>query len=106
MNQNKNILISDIKKLSNLLDKQYNLELNFRNHCYLRIAYDAVFQDKWDCIVKKPFTKFANEEQLIQAIQLLKIYQNDKSKLLLDNQQSLVFRQRKNAIKIIPDTLF
>lgn len=106
MNLNKNSLISDIKRLSNTLDTQYNLELNFRNHCYLRIAYDNTVQDKWDVIIKRPFTKYANEEQLTQVIQLLNTYVIDKDKLLIDNQQSLAFRKKSNSINIKPITLF
>ncbi|MBC7525323.1 MAG: acetyltransferase [Flavobacterium sp.] len=93
MIKNKTILPSEIKRLSNLLDKQYDSKLNFRNHCYLRIAYDNSVHDKWDLKVKRPFTKFATNEQLNNAICLLKIYLEDEVKLLRDNQKSLAFRK-------------
>ena len=94
MSQEKLSLISEIKRLSNLLDARYNNELNFRNHCYLRIAYDAVLQDKWDVKVNKPFVKYATENQLESAFALLKIYFSDKQQLLADNEKSLLFRQQ------------
>ena len=99
MKQDKNALISEIKKLSNQLDIQYNLELNFRNHCYLRIAYDKTVNDKWDIVVKRPFTKYASEHQLETALNFLKLYLSDKKKLLNDNEISLVFRKKDNDSK-------
>ena len=97
-------LISEIKRLSNLLDKQYDLELNFRNHCYLRIAYDNTVQNKWDLVLKKPFNKYANQDQLENVINLLDTYISDKNKLLEHNKNSLEFR--KNAKVIVVQTLF
>lgn len=94
MLQKKNILISNIKLLSNELDSQYNDELNFRNHCYLRIAYDNVVQNKWDVILKRPFTKFASENQLKNVVAFLNLYRSDKKKLLIDNKRSLDFRKK------------
>ena len=96
MNLTKNTLIATIKKLSNELDMYYDAELNFRNHCYLRIAYDVTVENKWDLIIKKPFTKYVNEMQLQRVIDLLLVYKLDKKSLLEDNQKSLNFR--KNAI--------
>ena len=99
MKQNKNDLISEIKKLSNHLDIQYNLELNFRNHCYLRIAYDNTVNNKWDIVVKRPFTKYASEQQLETAVNYMKLYKIDKNKLLHDNEISLAFRKKDNDLK-------
>ena len=91
--QEKNMLIAEIKRLSNLLDTHYNLELNFRNHCYLRIAYDCTVNNKWDFIIKKPFIKYAGIVELNTAINLLNTYLIDKKKLLVDNDKSLSFRK-------------
>ena len=107
MKQDKNDLISEIKKLSNQLDTQYNLELNFRNHCYLRIAYDNTVNNKWDITVKRPFTKYASEHQLETALNFLKLYLSDKKKLLNDNEISLAFRKKDNDSKALQiKTLF
>lgn len=95
---NKLILIDEIKRLSNQLDSQYNNELNFRNHCYLRIAYDNVVQDKWDNIIKKPFVKFANNNQFQDVIILLNEYSLNKNQLVMDNLKSLEFRKKHKKI--------
>jgi len=55
---------NEIKRLSNSLEKQFETQLNFKNHCYLRIAYDNTANNKWDNVIAKPFIKNANEEQL------------------------------------------
>ena len=99
MKQDKNDLISEIKKLSNQLDIQYNQELNFRNHCYLRIAYDNTVNNKWDITVKRPFTKYANEHQLETTLNFLKLYLSDKKRLLNDNEISLAFKKKDNDLK-------
>ena len=107
MKQDKNDLISEIKKLSNQLDTQYNPELNFRNHCYLRIAYDNTVNNKWDITVKRPFTKYASEHQLETALNLMKLYKIDKRKLLHDNEISLEFRKKDGDLKALQiKTLF
>jgi hypothetical protein len=92
----KNLLALEIKNLANILDSQYRKELNLRNHCFLRIAYDNVVMDKWDKIMNRPFTKYANIEQLNQVSDLLKIYKLDTAKLVVDNKRSLYYR------KIVP----
>ena len=94
MNREKIYLAEEIKRMSNLLDTHYANKLNFRNHCYLRIAYDVVVQDKWDVKVNKPFVKYATENQLENALALLNTYFTDKQHLLADNEKSLLFRQR------------
>ena len=94
-------LIAEIKRLSNLLDKQYDLELNFRNHCYLRIAYDNTLQNKWDLVVKKPFTKYANQDQLENVINLLDTYMLDKNKLLEHNKNSLTYRKNMKVVETL-----
>lgn len=94
-------LASDIIVLSNLLDKHYNKELNFRNHCYLRIAFDATVNNKWDTKVGKPYTKYASEAQLQGALALLKVYLLDKQLLLIDNEKSLAFRKNHEQIEKI-----
>ena len=94
-------LIAEIKRISNLLDKQYDLELNFRNHCYLRIAYDNTLQNKWDLVVKKPFTKYANQDQLENVINLLDTYMLDKNKLLEHNKNSLTYRKNMKVVETL-----
>lgn len=94
-------LAFDITVLSNVLDEQYDKELNFRNHCYLRIAFDVTVNNKWDTKVEKPFTKYASEAQLQNALALLKGYVLDKQLLLIDNEKSLAFREKCKQIEQI-----
>ncbi len=107
MTQKKLILTTEIKRMSNLLDAHYDRELNFRNHCYLRIAYDAVVQDKWDLKISKPFVKHATDVQLQMAVVLLNNYLSDKQMLLADNDKSLFFRQQfKKQMQVCDGKLF
>lgn len=94
-------LALDIKVLSNVLDKHYNKELNFRNHCYLRIAFDATVNNKWDTKMGKPYAKYASEAQLQSALAILKGYLLDKQLLLIDNEKSLAFRKNHKQIEQI-----
>ncbi len=93
MLEEKATLIFQIKEFSNLLEKQFYKELNFRNHCYLRIAYDNTVLDQWDNVVKKPFVKFATVTQLKNVLNLFNKYSIDKVMLLSDNDKSLNYRK-------------
>ena len=42
-------------QLANELENIYH-NLNFKNHCYLRIAYDNTIDAKWDTVINRPFT--------------------------------------------------
>jgi hypothetical protein len=91
--ENRASIKNEIIRLSNLLDKQFAAELNFRNHCYLRIAYDNSVKNKWDNLIAKPFIKNAKEAQLKKALELLNHYVLDKQLLLEHNNISLKFRR-------------
>ena len=80
-------------QLANDLEKQYT-NLNFRNHCYLRIAYDNVLQAKWDTIVGRPFVAKATSDQIDQVNKLLVLYKTNKDLLIDHNKQSLTFRNK------------
>ena len=82
-----------ISQLANDLEKQYP-DLNFRNHCYLRIAYDNAVDCKWDAVVDKPFTANASLEQRYTAAWFLKLYKTDKYLLLEHNKISLTYRKK------------
>lgn len=85
---------NEIKRLSNSLEKQFETQLNFKNHCYLRIAYDNTANNKWDNVIAKPFIKNANEAQLKNAVFLLNKYTSDRELLLKHNLVSLAFRKK------------
>ena len=80
-------------QLANELEKQYP-DLNFKNHCYLRIAYDNVVHAKWDTVVDRPFVARASSRQVNKANFLLGLYKEDKALLLEHNKISLTFRQK------------
>jgi hypothetical protein len=82
-----------IAELANDLEKQYP-NLNFRNHCYLRIAYDNAVDCKWDTVVNRPFTANANLIQLTRAKWFLGLYKTDKELLLKHNKISLTYRNK------------
>ena len=92
--ENRASIKNEIIRLSNLLDLKFATEMNFRNHCYLRIAYDNSVNNKWDNVIAKPFIKNANEEQLNNAAFLLNKYTSDKELLLKHNLISLTFRKK------------
>ena len=85
--------------LANELESKYP-ELKFRNHCYLRIAYDNTVNAKWDIIVKKPFTLQATKLQLFKANKLLKLYLIDIDLLLKHNKISLKYRNKQYSNNI------
>lgn len=82
-----------ILEKANDLEKMYP-KLNFRNHCYLRIAYDNVVQAKWDTILERPFISKANLLQITQANELLESYRNNIELLLEHNLNSLCYRNK------------
>ena len=82
-----------ITKLANELEKQYS-NLNFMNHCYLRIAYDNVVNAKWDTLIDRPFTLNASLNQVSKATNLLILYKTDKYLLLEHNKISLTYRKK------------
>lgn len=94
MLEKKEDLKNQIKSLSNYLDKLYNSRTSFRNHCYLRIAYDNTCNNKWDLLVNKPFVDNATTDQLTTALDHLNRYKDDFTCLLTDNKKSLKFRNK------------
>lgn len=75
------------------LAEQYN-DLNFDNHCYLRIALDNTIGAKWDTKVRRPAYKHLSKEQLYSVLDLLQQYQTDKALLLRHNRTSLDYRNK------------
>jgi hypothetical protein len=82
-----------IAQLANELEGIYP-DLNFKNHCYLRIAYDNAVDGKWDTLVNKPFTANSSLEQRYTAASFLKMYKTDKYLLLEHNKISLTYRKK------------
>ena len=73
------------------LAEQYR-DLNFDNHCYLRIALDNTIGAKWDTKIARPAYKNLTKEQLDRVLCLLGQYQTDKAMVLRHNQISLDYR--------------
>ena len=81
-------------QLANDLEKQYP-DLNFKNHCYLRIAYDNTVNAKWDTVVDRPFVARASSIQIDTSSAFLMMYKVDKEFLLEHNKISLEYRKIK-----------
>ena len=81
-------------QIANGLEKQYT-DLNFKNHCYLRIAYDNAVSGKWDTLVNRPFTKNASTFYIHEANLFLCSYITNKNLLLQHNKISLEYRKIK-----------
>ena len=63
------------------------------DHCFQRIAYDAVCSGRWDRSVKPPFAKNARTEQLRAAVEILiRMIEDPKAAHRL-NQASLSYRR-------------
>ena len=86
-----------IETYQNLPEKLTEIypDLNFENHCYLRIALDNAVRAKWDTVLKRPAYKNLNQLQLQEVLSLLHKYQTDKSLLLHHNTLSLKWRQKR-----------
>ena len=79
-------------KWGNALEKQYP-DLNFKNHCYWRIALDSVMGRKWDEVIPRPASKHLRENELKSVVHRLEAYHKSKALLLSDNAQSLKWRR-------------
>ncbi|XLS30589.1 acetyltransferase [Flavobacteriaceae bacterium M23B6Z8] len=81
------------KQLPERLTEVYP-DLNFDNHCYLRIALDNTLGAKWDTIIERPAYKNLNAEQSLMVRELLSSYEQDKELLLEHNRKSLEWRKK------------
>ena len=81
------------QNLPEKLAEQYS-DLNFENHCYLRIALDNTFEGKWDTFLKRPAYKNLSDSEKSIVRQLLKSYESNKSLLLEHNKNSLKWRKK------------
>ena len=70
-------------------------DLNFDNHCYLRIALDNTLGTKWDSQISRPAYKNLDESQLNEVRELLRKYKEDRELLLRHNAKSLGFRKKR-----------
>ena len=68
------------------------INLNFDNHCYLRIALDNTLGVKWDTKISRPAYRNLTMEQLNSVIHLLRRYFYDEALLLQHNTRSLEYR--------------
>jgi len=68
--------------------------LNFDNHCYLRIALDNTFEAKWDTVIDRPAYKNLSLDNTDKVLRLLKDYKTDKQLLLEHNRNSLKWRKK------------
>ncbi|MEM7549558.1 MAG: acetyltransferase [Bacteroidota bacterium] len=83
-------------ELAKQLEEHYP-NLDFRNHCYWRIALDNIIRQKWDLVIGKPAIHHLTEKQLTEVNGLLLNYLSDKSLLLEHNRNSLKFRGKRSG---------
>jgi hypothetical protein len=88
-----NTLQEEYIKLGNALPK-YHHDLNFKNHCYWRIALDRVVGAKWNTIIPAPAYKNLSEDQLQKVVENLYLYTTDRNELLAHNKESLAYRTK------------
>ncbi|MEL6557058.1 MAG: acetyltransferase [Bacteroidota bacterium] len=87
-------LIREYFDMGNKLESLYP-GLNFKNHCYWRIALDNFFAVKWDLAIGRPAYKNLNSSDLKEVVGLLNSYQDNRSLLLAHNRNSLNLRHKK-----------
>ncbi len=87
------LLQEEYIKLGNELPNHYH-ELNFKNHCYWRIALDQVVGAKWNTVIPSPAYKNLSEEQLQKVVENLYLYIRDKKELMEHNKESLRYRRK------------
>lgn len=83
-------------KLGNLLEQEHS-NLQFKNHCYWRIANDYTCFGKWDTYIEGPFYKKANDLILRTSVNTLKSMLFDEDRINNLNQISLNYRKRTTA---------
>ena len=68
------------------------------NHCFLRVVYDSLFEDKWQHQLKKgqPAIHQLTAEQLDQAIKTGEAMVKDKDLTVDLNQKSLTYRGKSS----------
>ncbi|PRP67750.1 acetyltransferase [Nonlabens agnitus] len=79
------------KELGNQLPLQYP-NLNFKNHCYWRIALDQAVGDQWNQHISSPAYKNLSDQQLEDVVSHLKSYEQDEKLLDQHNRASLKWR--------------
>lgn len=67
-------------------------ELDFKKHCYMRIALDNVIGTRWEIRISKPIHKHLSAKQRALVIEYLNSYLEDKMILLTHNMISLAYR--------------
>lgn len=67
-------------------------DLNFENHCYLRIALDNAIGTKWDTRIARPAYKNLSTTQRSLVIEYLATYLEDKATLLSHHMISMAYR--------------
>ncbi|PPK86074.1 hypothetical protein CLV84_2991 [Neolewinella xylanilytica] len=69
----------------------------YRNHCFLRVVYDHLFQKKWQAALdnKKPAIHQLDETQLRRAIHLGNQLMADRQCCEIMNRKSLEWRGKQ-----------
>jgi len=73
-------------------------DLDFKNHCYWRIALDNTLCSKWSDVIDRPAYKHLPMDQLKQVVWLLMQYSTDRELLLVHNTKSLQYRNKSKSL--------
>ncbi len=91
-------LITEYKELLNIsLPAKYIYPVRY-NHCFNRIVLDWLFNDCWYNYLDRKKTAISqlDDEQLKTAINRMHQWMADQKLLILDNQNSLLYRKTRH----------
>ncbi|ARN78494.1 acetyltransferase [Nonlabens spongiae] len=88
---NRKELEQEYINLGNVLSTYYPNK-SFQNHCYWRIALDNTLHEQWNKQISSPAYKNLTDEQLVNTIDLLRLYIKDEELLEKHNRLSLIYR--------------
>ncbi|MEM9326688.1 MAG: hypothetical protein AAGA85_13575, partial [Bacteroidota bacterium] len=94
MTVDKNTLTSRYFSLAKKLESVYP-KLQFRDHCFWRIALDNTLKGKWDEVIDRPAYKHLSKQQLEQVVHWMERYEKDERLLQLHNTRSISFRKAR-----------
>jgi hypothetical protein len=63
------------------------------DHCFKRIAYDAVVGDRWDRVVRRPFYRHASDEQIAGVVRVLREMRDAPGRAVDLNRRSRAYRR-------------
>lgn len=78
------------------LAEKYNWSVQF-NHCFRRIVYDTLFQDKWSNHIEGPVINNMTDIQVNDCLTICRSIVWKPDSIIELNNQSLKYRKRKHV---------